>query len=69
MRNSIAQPTVLVTARRFDAVARAYLEAQGYRVIAPELNGGDPAHLAAFTQRMQAGDWSYAVGSVDGRIV
>jgi D-3-phosphoglycerate dehydrogenase len=35
--------TVLVTARSFDPAARAYLEQQGCRVIAPDLNGADPA--------------------------
>ncbi len=144
MSNSAGRPNVLVTARQFDAVALAYLESQGYRVIAPALNGADPdpstlpvllqgvdawivgstnvgralleaspalkiiarrgvgyeqidteaardlgrvvtiaaggngpsvadhtlglmlavaKHMAAFTQRMRLGDWSYAVGS------
>jgi D-3-phosphoglycerate dehydrogenase len=43
MSNTITQPTVLVTARRFDPAALAYLDAQGCHVIAPALNGGDPA--------------------------
>ena len=42
MSNSIAQPTVLVTARGFDPGSLAYLDAQGCRVVAPDLGGREP---------------------------